>query len=85
MKPYEELYDKYKAKTGQVVNYDSFIEALTEHDREIKEKIKGMIIRAKIFQHSKYKVVPFTKANVVAGQVKTLTELLNFMELKWKQ
>ena len=75
MKPYEELYDKYKAKTGQVVNYDSFIEALTEHDREIKEKIKGMIIRAKIFQHSKYK-------NVVAGQVKTLTELLNFMELK---
>ena len=83
MKTYEELYDKYKAKTGQVVNYDSFIEALTEHDREIKGKIGEMIeeVETKISVYSYNDVIyPLLEARRQA-----LTELLNFMELKWKQ
>jgi ABC-type phosphate transport system ATPase subunit len=71
----EKLYDKYKAKTGQVVNYDSFIEAITEDRKEIRDKIEEMILQAQIFKWSKYK-------NVVAGQVEALTELLIFIKEK---
>ena len=81
MKTAEELHSRsvnyFDGKGNPVITLESFKEALTEHDKEIKEKIKGKILyyrSAKAASNAKQEKVMF------GAIISALTQLLNFVE-----
>lgn len=67
----------YSNGIDDYVDLDDVIRIFSEHTSDIRKVIEEMILQAQIFKWSKYK-------NVVQGQVKALTELLEILKENMK-